>query len=207
MGFFSSLFSTPTSLGVRLADTCLEVRRDMQFLSSYVESRYESPAALIRLEFSKDVLMLFMAATVVETFIKDPLRRQQINEQMRSRYLSLLPVSPTCLVGDCIACDDELGPYVAPDASTSQLRTSIVSTKGLISLVVEYRQEEFRKDIVEGALSGSVYDLWTSVAKRFLKNIRGVPSWSIPEEDAIHLSAAIGTPFFIISETAKQFLR
>ncbi len=56
----------------------------------------------MRFEFSKDVLMLLLAATVVQRRIQNLQRVMQINDQMRSRYLSLLPVAPTSLVGDCL---------------------------------------------------------------------------------------------------------
>lgn len=214
MGFFSSLFGQTPSVGHQLADVCFTVRQKMGFLQDYASNRPETPAALVRLEFSKDILMLLYAATIVQGRIHNHHLLMQTNEQMRSRYLSLLPVPQTSLVGDCLICEDELesiGACVAPGALLSQVRTARVDTKRLMSLVCDYRAPQFRHDLMTGALKakqiGHGIGLWLPIARTFLSQIRGVPHDSIPFDDASYLSVAAEIPFTVISEMAPSSLQ
>jgi hypothetical protein len=208
VGLFSSLFARRTpqqasSRSDRLTDLCIEIRQEMGFLDYYLSNRTEKPADLMRFHFSKDVLMILLSSASVMTSIVDHQEFMQFNERVRSRYLRRLPVPPTSLVGDCLVCEDELeaiSRFVAPNASLSQIRTTPVSTIGLISLTVDYRASEFRNDFVDGfSQSESGFGHFQPAARTFLSRVRGVPADSISFDDIVYLSTAIIMPFHALA--------
>src|SRR6266478_6435237 len=102
MGFLSSLFGSPPNIAHRFADLCLMVRQDGSFLRYYAEQGFESGVEAQRLEFNKDILMLFLADAIFFMRVADRPRVTQLNREMRARYLSLLSVPETSPVGNCI---------------------------------------------------------------------------------------------------------
>jgi hypothetical protein len=205
MSLFSAVFgrsSVPKhpSAAARLAEVCVKVRQEYHFLEYYTSNCEESSAVIMRLNFSKDVLLILMSSVVLMRHQRDNHQRlMQFNEEVRTRYLSMIPVSPTSLVGDCLVCEDEIAaiaPFVAPNAPLSQLRTTIVSTTGLISLVVDYRASEFRNDVIDGmvASKGSPA-LWEPAARTFLGRIRGVGRDTISPDDVSYMTVALSQPF------------
>ena len=189
MGLFSSLFghSQPPkkpSPAILLANKCLAIRGDNGFLDYYISHRSESPETLMRLKFSQDALLVLMSTIVARNRTKNNQRRQQFNEEVRTHYLRKIPVPSTSLVGDCLACQEELEairPFVSPNASLPELRTAIVSTTGLLSLIIDYRAQQFRQDMMDGVLEAhnGAFIFWEPVCKTFLSQIRGTPRDSI----------------------------
>lgn len=207
MSFLSSLFGGETPGPARaasdvLADLCFKVRQEMGFLDDYLSNRTETAADLMRFHFSKDVLMILLSSVAVTNPRHDHQKLMQFNERVRSRYLSLLPVAATSLVGDCLICEDELAaiaPFVAPNAPYSQIRTTPVSTIGLISLVVDYRAAEFRNDVSTGmSQSKSGFGLFLPPARTFLCRVRGVPRDTISFDDVNYLAVAIHPAFHVL---------
>lgn len=144
-------------------------------------------------------MILMSSAVLMRHKVKDNQRLMQFNEEVRTRYLSMIPVTPTSLVGDCLVCEDELeaiAPFVAPNTPLSQLRTTIVSTTGLLSLVVDYRARESRNDLLDGMLASKTgTGIWVPVARTFLSRIRGVPGDTVSSEDVSYMAAALIMPF------------
>jgi len=206
MGLFSSLFGKPAvperpSSAARLAQICIAIRQESSFLDYYTSNRQETSAALMRLTFSQDVLLILMSTVVLMRYKQTHNQRlMQFNEEVRTLYLRKIPVSPTSIVSDCLICEDELeaiGPVIAPNAPLSQIRTAIVSTTGLISLVVDYRAAEFRRDVLEGITTSPRCQVgfWTPVARTFIARTRGVPRESVADDDVSYMATALILPW------------
>jgi hypothetical protein len=206
------LFAKRASLPEQLANLCFKVRCEafQSFLDDYVAKGFESSDALRRLEFSKDVLVIFLASHALQVrMISNHQRFLQINESVRRHYLTQLPVPPSSLIGDCFICEDEIkaiADFAAPGAPLSQVRTTPASTIGLISFATDYRAAEFREDIIEGLHRQSTVGsgMWLPAARTFLKRIRGVPRESIPFDHVNHFSITLLLPFMLISETVQK---
>ena len=210
MGLFS-LFAKSPSLAEQVANLCLKVRCEVfeLFIGDYIANGFESPTALRRLDFSKDVLMMFLTSAALQARISDHQRFLQFNDVVRSHYLKVLPVPRISLVGDCLVSDDEIEAvtdFVEPGAPVSQIRTTSADTKGLIQFATDFRAAEFREDFIEGLDRQSKVGsgMWLPTARSLLKRIRGVPPESIPFDHVSHFSFTLHFPFMEISQAIQK---
>lgn len=210
MGFFSSRAVQSRTASDQIADVLFFVRQEMRFLDEYRAAGREASDALMRLDFSKDVLLLLLSTALVQGAVRDHERNMQINDQVRTRYLKSIPVHATSLICDCLACEDELeaiGSFVSPGASLPEIRTTVVSRIGLISLVTDFRAPEFRADFSAGVAQQQFgWDLTIPVCRRFLSRIRGVSTEAIDSDDICELAIALILPFEKLM-TIEGFLR
>ena len=210
MGILSSIFGRTTDSGKQLAEICFEVREKMRFLDDYAASSKEDKNALNRLEFSKDIIMMFIGASVVEMHVKSQSQALQINDALRRRYLELIRLPAMSEIGSCLICEEELEAVarrVAPGTPIQKLKNGSLATAELIMLVGDIRSPQFRRDLMEGALltqQRGGFLLWLPAAKTFLSQIRGVSTQSISFDDANHLCIAIQMPFSIISSSSQE---
>ncbi len=207
MGLFSSQSKTHLAGGDKLAEVCFSVREEMNVLGDFAATRVRSGAELLRLQFSRDVLLILMGAAAAQMCIQEHEELMEINERSRSRYLDIVPLPPTSLVGDCVICQDEVesvGRIFSPGSKSPQILSTPVSTKGIISMTVDYRAPEFRSDFYRGLRESKVpSDYWLPVARRFIYRIRGGSPDEIPFDDVNHFAVALLLPFTAIrGETA-----
>ena len=213
MGILKSLFGRNTNAGQQLAELCFTVREQMNFLDDYIASGKETGDALQRLEFSKDVIMMFIGASIVEMYVKSAPKALQINDDFRRIYLALLSLPPSSRIGNCLVRDDEIklvAERVAPGTPIQKLRSGSMSTADLMMVVGNIRSPQFRRDLLEGALltqQRGGFLLWLPAAKSFLSQIRGVSVDAVSFDDANHLCIAIHMPFGMISSRAQEFLQ
>jgi len=207
MGLFSSMFRSTEYAGQRLADRCRLIRDDHQFLQEYANTRVSSSSELMRLQFSKDVLVLILAAEGITLCLRDDRQLVQTVESLRRNYLGLISVPPTSLVGACLVCDDEIkaiGSIVAPNAPLSQVRMTSVSTMRLISLMMDCRSSEFHTEFVRGSLEATSSAKLLSLARTCLWRIRGGSRDEISFDDVNHFAVAFSAAYIAIYVTAQK---
>lgn len=213
MGLLSSIFGRPANAGDQLAEICAVVRQQKGFLDNYVSTGKETAAALKRLEFSKDIIMVFIGVSIVETAVKSHPKALQINEAFRRRYFELVSLPAMSKIGSCLLCDnevDEAARRIAPRLPIEEMKGCSVSTTDLMMVVGDIRSPQFRRDFLEGALltqQQGGFMLWLPAAKSFLSQIRGVPVESISFDDANHLCIAITMAFGMISMKAQEIFQ
>jgi hypothetical protein len=213
MGIFSTFLGHKPDSGSQLADLCFSVRNSVNFLDFYVGDCNETAEALRRLEFSRDIIMIFVGSSIVETQVKSQSRALQICDSMRRRYLDLVSPPPTSQIGDCLIREDELesvAQRVAPGTPIQKLLSSSMPTVELMMIVCDIRSSQFRRDFLEGALMTQQqggFMLWLPAAKSFLSQIRGISAESIAFDDANRLCVAIQMPFGMISTKAQGILQ
>lgn len=213
MGILSSIFGRTANAGEQLAEICSVVRQQGGFLDDYVSSGKETESAFKRLEFSKDIIMLFIGASIVEMHVKSQPKALQINDAFRRRYFGLVNLPAMSEIGSCLVCDEELESVarrIAPGTPIHKLKGGSISTTELMMVVGDIRSPQFRRDFLEGALltqQRGGFLLWMPAAKSFLAQIRGVSAESISFDDANHLCIAIQMPFSMISINAQDIFR
>jgi hypothetical protein len=207
MGLFSSLFRPTEYATQRLAAHCVFLRDEHQFLQEYANTRVSSSSELTRLQFSKDVLMLILAAQATTLYLRDQRQLVQTVESFRRIYLGLISVPPTSVVGECLVCEDELkavGSIVAPNAPLSQVRTTLVSTKRFISLVVDCRSSEFNREMIRGCLESASSAAMLPLGHTCLWRIRGGSKDEISFDDVNHFAVAFTIPYTSICIEAQR---
>lgn len=207
MGFFSSIFKSNEVAAQRFAEQCLFLRDEHQFLQNFANTRVHSSSELGRLQFSKDVLLLILAAECITLNLRDDKQLVQTVEHFQGHYLHRVSVSPTSVVGTCLICDEEIsavGEIIAPNAPLSQIRTTLVSTTGLISVVMACRSSEFHREFVRGCLESSSSAAFLPLARTCLWRIRGGSKDDIPFDDVSHFSVAFTAPYLSLHMTAQR---
>lgn len=213
MGLFSSFSEQPPTVGNQLAEYCFSIRQEMHLIDDYIFSHTETPATIKRLNFSKDIIIPHIATLVVNMRILDSKRRIQTNDQMLAHYLSLLPISPTSIISDCLVCEDELkaiGQIVSPGITPSELLESSISTIGLLGLMSNYRSKQFQRDLLEGSILNEKKAgimLLFPVAQTLLSQVRGVPRHSIAYSDALDFCIGLQFPFSKMYIFSEGFLK
>jgi len=196
---------------MRLADICYATRNESRFLQAYARERLRTSHELQRLEFSKDVLVILLAAAMAQVRIRNQEHVMRVNEAMRDRYLSLLNAPTSTLVGDCVVCDDEiqaLASFIDKRSSLSQIRTTSVTMIGLVSLCVDLRAREFRGALVQGAKEAkNGIGMWIPVANITLQRIRGETSNEIDFDDINHFSVAIEMFYHALTMRSLELFR
>ena len=185
---------------MRLAQLCANIREEGHFPEHYTSSCAESSASLMRLNFSRDVLLILMSSVVsVRYKLHDHDRRMRFNQEVRTRYLRMIAVAPTSIVADCLISSEELqavAPFIAPGATISQVRTATVSTTKLISLIVDHRAPQFHRDLLDGFIAyGGGQIVCEPVARTFISLFRGMRREAITDDDVTNMTEAIGMPF------------
>ena len=213
MGLLSSIFGRTANAGDQLAEICAVVRQQNGFLDNYVSTGKETAAALKRLEFSKDIIMVFIGVSIVESYVKSHPKALQINDAFRRRYFELVNLPTMSVIGSCLLCDDEVDEAarrIAPGMPIEKMKGCSVSTTDLTMVVGDIRSPQFRRDFLQGALMTQQrggFLLWMPAAKSFLAQIRGVSAESISFDDANHLCIAIQMPFSMIYHNAQDLFR
>lgn len=200
MGILSNVLGLLRNPGPKLARICFRVRQNNRFLDDYMCKSSDDADALKRLELTKDVIMMFVGASIIYTRVDDPQDPQKavhIFNEFRQHYLDCIELPAQSKVGSCVVLENELrsvGEIIAPHLSVSDIKNFTHSTKGLLWILFDVRIARFFEDYSEGARlvrEKGGFLLWLPAAKGFLSQIRGVPPSSISFDDANHLCIAI----------------
>lgn len=185
----------------------------MGFLDDYINSGRETPEAINRLKFTKDVIINLVGAEIVYMHIRSRQHAVETSDAFRDQYLELVTVPPMSEIGRCLVLVDELeavAQIIAPGTPVSKLKNGSISTKDLIRVVGNVRSPRFRKDFLAGAHLVSEkggFFLWFPAAQSFLSQIRGVPAASISFDDTNHFAIAIQMSFFPVMNEAPALFR
>lgn len=215
MKALSSLFDKKPKIGKRMGELCIEVRAETDFLKFFTESlshTFDSPRAIPRFEFSKDVLMLCFAIAVLHEKFGD--KGRPAYAALIETYIKLVPVAETLTLDTVILLQEErlmldtlaMGPYiVANRVPPHNIGSSAVSTRFILEKTTQIRFPKIASSLSEGINSEPSDDHggWDSAARHFLSSVTP----TINEDIVPFLGNQMGQAFAVILSRSKSFVR